>query len=296
VKIFNPFRKHVATKALLAELLNDRRDHCRSERHIYALRNDLEPFTGQFPQLDRVGVADIAAYLRCLKVGPRRRDNVRNSIALLFRFARDRERLPDRKTAAEKVARIKPLVDVQTWTIQEADLLLQFASGHWQPCFALGLFAGLRTAEILRMEWSSLNFDMRVVAVGHRQSKTRTDRRLPMQDNLSIWLERYRGRVGPIYPGNFKTNENLHSLEMARIRKATGLPRKDNACRHSFGSYRLAVTKNFGQVALEMGNSERMVRQHYNDPKIEAEGAAYFDIMPRDRGKVVEIALGLEFR
>lgn len=57
---------------------------------------------------------------------------------------------------------------------------------------------------------------------------------------------------------------------MTRIRLFTGLPRRDNANRHSFGSYRLAIVKNYEQVALEMGNSARKVRENYNDPKPEA--------------------------
>ena len=36
-----------------------------------------------------------------------------------------------------------------------------------------------------------------------------------------------------------------------------------NGLRHSYGSYRAAVLKSAGQVALEMGNSEAIVRRHY---------------------------------
>jgi hypothetical protein len=38
-----------------------------------------------------------------------------------------------------------------------------------------------------------------------------------------------------------------------------------NGLRHSYGSYRCAVVKSAGQVSLEMGNSEYVVRSHYLD-------------------------------
>jgi hypothetical protein len=34
---------------------------------------------------------------------------------------------------------------------------------------------------------------------------------------------------------------------------------------HSFGSYRMEMVKNAGQVALEMGNSAAIVMKHYFD-------------------------------
>ena len=36
-----------------------------------------------------------------------------------------------------------------------------------------------------------------------------------------------------------------------------------NGLRHSFGSYRCAAVKSASQVALEMGNSEAVVRKNY---------------------------------
>jgi hypothetical protein len=75
---------------------------------------------------------------------------------------------------------------------------------------------------------------------------------------------------------------------MNRLRKLLDLPRLDNANRHSFGSYRLATAKSYDQVALEMGNSARKVREDYNDPKPESEGIAYFGLVPpEEKSKVI---------
>jgi hypothetical protein len=50
---------------------------------------------------------------------------------------------------------------------------------------------------------------------------------------------------------------------IAELVAASHVPWKRNGLRHSFGSYRMELTKNEGQVALEMGNSPKVVKDHY---------------------------------
>ena len=66
---------------------------------------------------------------------------------------------------------------------------------------------------------------------------------------------------------------------------------KRNALRHSFGSYRMEMVKNAGQVALETGNSAAIVMKHYFDI-VEARAAKeYWNIrpLPRGDGKIVAL-------
>jgi hypothetical protein len=66
---------------------------------------------------------------------------------------------------------------------------------------------------------------------------------------------------------------------------------KRNALRHSFGSYRIEMVKNAGQVALEMGNSAAIVMRHYFDI-VEARAAKeYWNIGPVPRGDRKIVAL-----
>lgn len=286
-----------STADILGDMLQELADLGRSDRHIYGLKNILAPFAAEFPDLRKVRDEQLVKYLRELSVGPRRRDNVRDAIVQLSRYARRRDHLPEeRRSVAERIARIKAGHDVVTWSIEEAELILEHVSPFWLPCEVVGLFAGLRKSEILRLDWSAFKWDMGVIAVTRKIArKSRVDRLVPIQPNLSTWLEPFRGRIGPLYPGHFKTIENAHSREMNRIRKATGIERKDNANRHSFGSYRLAVTKSYEQVAHEMGNSPRKVRENYNDPKAEAEGTAYFKLVRPGLDDVIPMPLALEF-
>jgi len=298
MKIFARFRIPPAER-ILAEMLNDLRDLQRSARHVNGLNWDLRDFVSAYPRIENWTGAKIHAHLRGLDVGPRRRDNIRDSLVTLARFARRKGYLPaEEKSEPEKVRKIKPGNDVVTWSPAQAEILLEHVSEKWLPCLAIGLFAGLRKSEILRLDWSAFKWQENppVIAVsGKIARKIRISRLVPILPNLATWLEPYRDRLGAIYPGNFKTNENAFSDEMKRIRNWSGLPRKYNAARHSFGSYRLAILKNSAQVAEEMGNSPRKVRENYNDPKPESEAVRYFSLSAHSAENVMTMPLELRF-
>ena len=142
---------------ILRELLADLRDLGRSDKYIGTIRLDVGKFVARFPRLEKVTAGDVAAYLRGISetVSQRRRDNIRNSIVTLFRFARDRDYLPEeRRTAAEKIRQIKPSHDIVTFSPGEVRVLLDYIplspirgpnpKIDWLPCEVIGLFAGLR--------------------------------------------------------------------------------------------------------------------------------------------------------
>jgi integrase len=296
-----PDTTEIPTMRLVKEMVDELAELGRSQKHIRGLRNDLASFASRFPDLRKLRYEDVIGFLRerCEAVGGRRRDNIRNAIVQLSRYARRRNYLPEAQSSvAEKIRQIKPSHDVVFWTPGEAQLLLENVSERWLPCVALGLFAGIRTSEIFRLEYSSFRWDQPapVIAINRKVArKIRVDRLIQMQPNLITWLEPYRDRVGPLYPGKFKTIENAYSREMKRIRKSTGLERRSNANRHSYGSYRLAVIKDVAQVALELGNSPKRVRENYNNPRSEAEGLAYFALERPSLDNVVTMPLALGF-
>jgi integrase len=302
-----PDTTEIPTMRLAEQMLDELAELGRSHKHIRGLRNDLASFASRFPDLRKLRYEELIGFLRerSETVGGRRRDNIRDAIVQLSRYARRTGHLPESQlSVAEKIPRIKPAHDIVVWTPAEAKLLLENVSARWLPCVALGLFAGLRTSEIFRLDNSAFKWDLcdrdgqpaPVIAVTRKVArKIRVDRLVPIQPNLLTWLEPYRERVGPLYPGKFKTTENAYSFEMKRIRQATGLERRDNANRHSYGSYRLAVIRDVARLALELGNSPKKVRENYNNPRCEAEGLAYFALARPSFNNVIEMPLALEF-
>ncbi len=106
------------------------------------------------------------------------------------------------------------------------------------------------------LSWGAINFDRATITVPAAIAKTGRKRKIVMHENLLQWLSPFRVKSGPI----FKIDPRKR---IAKVIKASGVKWKRNALRHSFGTYRMEQTKNEGQVALEMGNSPRVVKDHY---------------------------------
>ena len=62
-----------------------------------------------------------------------------------------------------------------------------------------------------------------------------------------------------------------------------------NGLRHSFITYRLATEKSAAAVALEAGNSPKMIFEHYRELRTEAEGKEWFSVMPAENTKILKI-------
>lgn len=303
------------TEEIVREFIAVLREKGRSDKYYEALERDLGYFANKFPDLQEATDKTLHAYLQALRkkgpkgpkgepgpelpVGTRRRDNVRDAIVSLFNFAKKRKYLAeDRKTAADHLERINTGSDITTYSPGQMVLLLENVSHAWRPWMAIAAFAGLRTSEIFRLEWSSIKWDQNVIAVSRRVArKIRISRKVPITKNLMTWLLPYRNHHGRIYTPEptWEALESRHGTELERLRKKTGIIWEANALRHSFGSHRLAIVKSEAQVAMEMGNSVAKVRENYNDPKSEGESKTYFGLMPPESADNV-IPLALEFR
>ncbi len=64
---------------------------------------------------------------------------------------------------------------------------------------------------------------------------------------------------------------------------------KQNALRHSFISYRMAMVKDANQVALEAGNSPDIIFRNYLELVTQTQARSWFGIEPEAKGKVISI-------
>ena len=165
------------------------------------------------------------------------------------------------------------------FTTEQMKRILKALEPDLLPCIAIGAFAGLRSAELSRLMWSDVKLADRVIVVGAEAAKTATRRVVPIQDNLAAWLAphaRPEGRVSPVIAENSLWNRFQNSAA-----RKSGVKWVHNGLRHSFVSYRLAVTHDPARVATEAGNSPAMVHRHYKALCTEAEGKEWFSIIPR---------------
>jgi integrase len=164
--------------------------------------------------------------------------------------------------------------DVEIYTPVEMTRLLNAAAQDFMPYIALIGFGGVRREELHKgLSWDAINFDRGTITVPASIAKTARKRKIVVSENIMEWLAPSRLKSGPIF------NKDPRK-RIAKLVKAAKVKWKRNALRHSFGSYRMEQTKNEGQVALEMGNSPKVVKDHYFEIVDEGAAREYWSIKP----------------
>ncbi|PYI99080.1 MAG: hypothetical protein DME98_01895 [Verrucomicrobia bacterium] len=257
-----------------------------SERHTEDLRSRLKIFAAKFDgqMVATITSAEIDDWLRSLPVGPVTRNHYRSVTVQAFNFAIGRgyaTHNPAAKAAEAKEPKTKPGI----LTVEQATALLVNASPEILPYIAIGLFAGLRRAEIERLDWSEIDFDSGHIEVTAEKWKSKlANRFITLQPNLRAWLMPHRQLKGDVAP-----KENFRDL-FDQVRKAAGILADwpDNALRHSFASYHVAHFKDAKGLALEMGHTDSgMLFNHYRALVKPKEADRYWRIRPVVTKKVV---------
>jgi integrase len=192
---------------------------------------------------------------------------------------------------AVKAAKAKePKADIGILTVTQAVQLLESASAAILPYIAVGLFAGLRRAELERLDWSEVDFESGLIKVTAEKSKTAQRRFVTMQPNLREWLLPLREVSGNVTPRGWNFRQAFD-----RAREAAGIAEwPDNALRHSFASYHMAHFKNAASTALELGHHDsRITFAHYRELVKPKDAERYWNIRPVAAGKKDRAALWL---
>ena len=243
---------------------------------------------------------DMDEYLSDSSYAPRTRHNQRSAIIVLFNYARRKGYLPeDRKHSAEKSEEIKfKRPQIEIYTTEQAEALLTLCDKKLVPFIAIGLFAGIRSAELGRLKWENIDWVGGNIRLDRDITKTNQSRLAPLMPNLAQWLAPYKEMKGNIlismqtrYPTNM-ISPWLASQDNPK------LPFKwiDNGMRHTFASYHLAYTQNAAQTALACGHSPGMLLGTYKTITVNGESLnqevakKYFEIRPKAVDNVISIS------
>ena len=184
-------RKPVAD--VVAELLTIKESRGASPRYLQDLRNRLKRFSDAFcKDACNITTAEIQAWFDSQKMEPQNHMGFRRVIHLFFEFAVARGYAVDNPAAALERVKVKHGA-TQIFTPKEITKLLSSATLDFLPCIAIGAFAGLRSAEIERLEWSDIDLLAGHIIVGADKAKTASRRIVPIADNLAAWLAPYVG-------------------------------------------------------------------------------------------------------
>ncbi len=268
------------------EMLKAKRHDGASEAYLHDLKTRLGHFSRDFKDsVANVTTADLDAWLRKLKLSPRSRNNHRRAVVGLFNFAKAAGYLNrDRKSAAEHTAVARKTVEaIEVFAPADFAKLLTAADDVILPYFVLGGFCGLRTAEIMRLNWEDIRWPESSVIIGAAIAKTRTRRLAPLTETAASWLAGWKAKTGRVLP--IKQPEH----RVKDICKAAGVAWKHNGLRHSFITYRLATIKDAVRTAFEAGNSPQVIRSNYDAVATEAEGKLWFSVLPETAKNIIQM-------
>ena len=271
---------------LVKELVAAKKADGASVRHVDDLDSRLNIFADNFDgkPVATITSTEIDDWLRSLPVSAVTRNHYRRLIVLAFNFAVKRGYATDNPAAKTDKAKERA-GDIGILSVAESARLLESATPDILPYIAVGLFAGLRRAELERLDWSEIDFESGLIEVKAEKSKTAQRRLVTMQPNLREWLLPVRKHKGNITPERF-------NAQFVQARKAAGITDwPDNALRHSFASYHLAHFKNAALTALELGHhNSRITFAHYRELVRPKEAERYWNIKSEVNAKVIPMA------
>ncbi len=231
---------------------------------------------------------------RCAPADPRTKNNYRATLGAFFKFCKERGWLTRDHEGIEFVPKFREKGgDIEILTVWEMTEYLTHAREEMIPFLAIGAFAGLRSAEIARLDWSEVHLADRFIEIKAGKAKTASRRIVPITENLAAWLKGRAQEAGRVMPfdnvskqiGWLVDDVNAALRAKANVdgqdpEKAPQVKWKHNGLRHSFISYRVADIQNANQVALEAGNSPQMIFKHYRELVRPAEATKWFGIKP----------------
>ena len=225
---------------------------------------------------------------------PVTRNTVRKRLVTLWRWARSQGYLPrNAQTEAEQVERAQePDLEIGILTVADyARTLLLMRNMHpaHLAVAVLAGFCGLRRSELHKQRWADIHLDRRLLNVSSAKKNTRSRRLVHLYGAAVEWLmlcSRKGELVSPPW--------GVDRVRTFCRRADPPIPCPENGFRHSFVSYRVAMTSNVAETALEAGNSADIVFKHYRELVVKEDGAAWFALTPARVASMGVVPLGRE--
>lgn len=258
----------------------------RSERTLADLRSRLGRFAADHPgrHLAEFTTAALQCWLDHLTaaegapLSALSRRNFAVAIGGLFEFHRRRGVLPDNPARDLERETVKRAEEIAFWSPREAAAILSAIQREALPALVLGLFAGLRSAEVCRLFWRDVDLGAGHVVIAGTEAKTGSRRLAPIPANAAEWL---RPIAGTPDTRIFAGDPSQLARAISEACRATGTRRIANGARHSAITFAVAQTGDVARVALHSGNSPTVVHQHYRGLATEADAKDFFDIKPQ---------------
>jgi integrase len=299
IKRMRPDEKTKTMRAIVEELVASKKQRFERgdlrERSYRDFHQRGEKFADGFDQrlAAEITGAEIKAWLIGLGVGTRSNRNYLAVMAETFRFATQKRYLAfsplddftdvDRKELCGGGAEA---TEPSILTPAQAERLLNAALANPDlgllGAVTLGLFCGLRTEEIKRLEWEHVRLaeSPPSVIIGAKIAKKRRIRHVEIPAAALAWLSLAPDRNGQVTRSDHFNDYQKRFRKLLKLAKFTAW--ENNAMRHSFGSYHYALHGNPLETSRQLGHkaSDQVLFDHYRALATKAQAEKYFAIRP----------------
>ncbi len=242
------------------QFANSRQQSGLSAHYVSQCRKTIKDLAEIFPgrTLPDLITSELDAWLGALPFAAKTKNGLRIVLVACGNWAEGRGYLIKGGSPFPAMVRYKEIKSAVTiFTPEQIDSLLAKADDTLRPFLAIGAFAGLRMAELQRLDWKEIDLERGFITVDANKAKTRQRRLVPISDNLKLWLTPYKETSGPVC---------VHQRpQIAAARLCEDFAWQENGLRHSFISYRQAILHDTARVALEAGNSPEVIFAHYRE-------------------------------
>lgn len=160
------------------------------------------------------------------------------------------------------------------------------------PGVILSMFGGLRPqSEVQRIDWSSIKLDRGFVEVAADKTKTASRRLVTVQPAMKSWLLWWSGGAkmpssGKVWPTEITGRRRLREARAACGWDSAERPWPNDALRHSFASYHLAMWNDAAKTAHELGHqTTKLLFQHYREVVSKKEAQTFWALRPGMQGR-----------
>lgn len=258
------------------------------------LRRRVNVFTNSVPNMR---VADITpetieGFLSKRDVSPASKDNDRRAVSVFISWCMERKRRwiavnPCSAVRVEMAEKAPPAI----LTLDQCETLLKraagFKEGRLAPFVAVCLFGGLRPFEAQRLTWQAVNLADREIRLDGNQTKTGTPRGIAICDTLHAWLTAHKDKL--FFPSNWRRDmavlkESIGYGRATEEKKAL-VPWIDDILRHTAISHYFRKTGSYGETAEQFGNSEAIIKKHYQGRVSSEETRKFYALRPGKKTK-----------
>ena len=258
-----------------------------TKRH-WRIRMNLFKNSVQNARVSEVTPEFIEKFLGTRNVSAIGKDTDRRAVSRFFSWCIDRPRRwatsnPCREVKVDLGEKAAPDI----LSLKECEAILRqaetYKGGLLAPFTAVSLFGGLRPFEAARLTWQQVNLKDGEIRLDSTQTKTKKGRTVKICPTLKAWLKAHKDK--PFYPANWRKEFDTIKTAVGfgtATKEQPGLkPWPSDVLRHSAISHYFRMTGSYGFAAEQFGNSEAIIKAHYQSRVSSEETKQFYAIKPK---------------